>query len=66
MPTIEAPVKIETPVTVGLEFLYSEMADKALLLPGSRRIDGRKIEFSQPDMPAAYQSFRAVAALARG
>ncbi len=59
-----APVKVETPVTVGLEFLYSEMADKALLLPGSQRIDGRKIEFSQPDMPAAYQAFRAAVTLA--
>jgi D-amino peptidase len=59
-----APVKVKTPVTVGLEFLYSEMADKALLLPGSRRVDGRKIEFDQPDMPAAYQAFRAAVTLA--
>jgi D-amino peptidase len=59
-----APVKVETPVTVGLEFLYSEMADKALLLPGSKRVDGRKIEFTQPDMPAAYQAFRAAVTLA--
>ncbi len=59
-----APVKLETPLAVGLEFLYSEMADKALLLPGSRRFDGRKIEFSQPDMPAAYQTFRAAVTLA--
>jgi D-aminopeptidase len=40
------------------------MADKAMLLPGSRRVDGRKIEFSQPDMPAAYQAFRAAVTLA--
>jgi D-amino peptidase len=59
-----APVQLETPVTIGLEFFYSEMADKALLMPGSRRIDGRKIEFNQPDMPAAYQAFRAAVTLA--
>jgi D-amino peptidase len=59
-----APVKIETPVTVSLEFFYSEMADKALLLPGSQRVDGRKIAFSQPDMPSAYQAFRAAVTLA--
>jgi D-amino peptidase len=52
------------PVTVGLEFLYSEMADKADLLPGSQRVDGRKIEFSAPDMPSAYRSFRAAVTLA--
>lgn len=60
-----APVKIGTPVTVGLEFLYSEMADKAMLLPGASRVDGRKIEFSLPDMPAAYLSFRAAVTLAQ-
>nr|AGC09670.1 putative peptidase M55 D-aminopeptidase [uncultured bacterium] len=59
------PVKLQTPVTIGLEFLYSEMADKASLMPGSRRVDGRKIEFEQPDMPAAYQAFRAAVTLAQ-
>jgi D-amino peptidase len=60
-----APVKVDLPVKVGLEFLYSEMADKALLLPGSQRVDGRKIEFTLPDMPAAYQAFRAAVTLAQ-
>jgi D-amino peptidase len=60
-----APVQLETPVTVGLEFLYSEMADKASLLPGSQRMDGRKIEFTLPDMPAAYLAFRAAVTLAQ-
>ncbi len=55
----------QTPVTIGLELLYSEMADKAVLLPGSRRVDGRKIEFTQPDMPAAYLAFRAAVTLAQ-
>jgi D-amino peptidase len=60
-----APLKVQTPVTIGLEFLYSEMADKASLMPGSRRVDGRKIEFDQPDIPAAYQAFRAAVTLAQ-
>ena len=59
-----APLQTLSPVTVGLEFLYSEMADKASLLPGSKRIDGRKIEFVSADMPTAYQSFRAAVTLA--
>lgn len=59
-----APLQPGQPVTVAVEFLYSEMADKAILLPGSKRLDGRKIEFVSPDMPTAYQSFRAAATLA--
>ena len=40
------------------------MADKAELLPGSQRIDGRKIEVTLEDMPAAYRAFRAAVTLA--
>jgi D-aminopeptidase len=60
-----APVKLETPVTVGVAFLSSEMADKASLLPGCQRVDGRKIELTQPDMPSAYLAFRAAVTLAQ-
>lgn len=60
-----APLVPETPVKIGLEFLYSDMADRAELLPGSRRVDGRKIEFISPDMPTAYQGFRAAVTLAQ-
>jgi D-amino peptidase len=60
-----APLKLDTPVTVAVEFFTSEMADKASLLPGSRRVDGRKIEVTLADMPAAYQAFRAAVTLAQ-
>lgn len=60
-----APLAPGTPVKIGLEFLYSDMADRAMLLPGSQRIDGRKIEFVAPDMPAAYAGFRAAVTLAQ-
>src|SRR5512133_737112 len=59
------PLQPGAPVTMAVEFLYSEMADKAELLPGSQRIDGRKIEFVSPDMPTAYRSFRAAVTLAQ-
>jgi len=58
------PLILETPVTVTVEFIHAHMADSALLLPGAVRLDGRRVEFSAPDMPAAYHSFRAVVALA--
>ena len=59
------PIKTTTPVTIGIEFNYTDMAERALLLPGSKRLDGKKIEFQVPDMVAAYFSFRAALTLAR-
>lgn len=60
-----APLKTSGPITIGIEFLYSDMADRASVLPGSCRIDGRKLEFTLPDMPAAYRGFRAAVTLAQ-
>ena len=58
------PLQPETPVTIRLELVGSDMGDKAALLPGSTRLDGRTIEFTGADMPAAYQAFRAAVTLA--
>jgi D-amino peptidase len=60
------PLRVATPVHVGVEFLQPEMAEAASLLPGVTQVNGRRIEFSSPDMPAVYQTFRAATALARG
>lgn len=54
----------ETPVTIRIEFVTSQMADQASLFPGSARVDGRTLEFTSPDMPEAYRSFRAAVSLA--
>lgn len=54
-----APIKIELPVTVTIEFFHSNMGDQACLLPGSKRLDGRRIEFSADTMVNAYLGFRA-------
>jgi D-amino peptidase len=59
------PLRLPPPVEVVVELFYSEMADKAALLPGARRIDGRRVEISASDMPTAYRSFRAAVGLAR-
>jgi D-amino peptidase len=60
-----APLKLTTPVTLAIEFIYSDMADKAALMPGSTRCDGRKVEYTAPDMPSAYQAFRSLVTLAQ-
>lgn len=59
-----APLKVQTPITLGLEFFYSDMADRAALLPGCKRLDGRQIELMAATMPEAYAAFRAAVTLA--
>lgn len=59
------PYRPAQPLAVRVEFHYSDMADRAALLPGARRLDGRTLEFEAADMPAAYWAFRAAVSLAR-
>jgi D-amino peptidase len=54
-----APLKTDIPVKVTIELFNTLMADQASLLPGAKRIDGRKIEFTAESMPQAYAGFRA-------
>jgi len=62
---IPEPFRMNQPVEVKLEFLNSSMADRAILLPGSRRLDGRRISFTADDMPLATTGMRAAITLAR-
>jgi D-amino peptidase len=59
-----AVFKVAEPVKGRLAFRMVEMADSASRLPGAVRLDGTTIEFSAPDIPTAYTSFRAAVALA--
>jgi len=59
------PLKLTTPITLAIDFVQSEMADKAAMLPGAKR-NGRQIEYTAADMPTIYQAFRAAVGLARG
>jgi D-amino peptidase len=59
------PLRLETPVTVTVELVHSEMADRAAILPGVRRLEGKRIELAADDVPTAYRAFRAVVTLAR-
>jgi D-amino peptidase len=60
-----APLHLQPPILVGIEFISSDMADRAVLLPGSTRLDGERIQFTAPDMITAYRSFRAAVAMAK-
>lgn len=57
--TSPKPFIVKTPVRVTVEFRQPEAADRAVRLPGAKRLDGLKIEFTLPDMLAAYAGFRA-------
>lgn len=59
------PYRLESPVTVAIEFAQSEMADRAMILPGARRDGGKRIELTAEDMPSAYRLFRVSVSLAR-
>lgn len=58
------PLQLAEPVTIEVEFIYSDMADRAVLLPGSERALGSRVRVTCADMPAAYQAFRALVTLA--
>lgn len=58
------PLKIGTPVTVTVEFFTSAQADGAELLPGSKRLDARRLEMECADMLLAFKAFRSLVNLA--
>lgn len=59
------PLRIPPPMTMVVEMVRSEMADRASLLPGIKR-EGRRVAYSAGNMPSIYTAFRAIASLARG
>ncbi len=58
------PLVIPGPVTITVEFIYSDMADRAAVYPDAKRLDGRKVEVQAGDMQAAFQKIMALLALA--
>jgi D-aminopeptidase len=58
------PLRLQTPITVSVEFVKSEMADDAAILPAARRGEGKVVEFVARDMPEAYRAFRSLVGLA--
>jgi len=59
------PFKVKAPIKMTLEFTQSDMADKAMIMPGAVRMQDRKIQFVGEDMVTIYFAFRTLLALAR-
>lgn len=57
------PFILDTPVVVTVEFMTSDMADRAARVPGTQRQDTRVL-IEMPDMALAYTAFRAMVGLA--
>ena len=60
-----APLRLPPPITVTIDFIQSEMADRAMIFPGARRGPDRHVEVVADDMVKAYFAFRSLLALAR-
>lgn len=60
------PFQLEGPIRGKLELTTSDMADRAELLPGAQRLEGRLIGLVADDVPTIYRAFRAAVALAKG
>ncbi len=59
-----APFGMTTPITVQVVFERALHADVAELVPGSRRINGRTVDWTGQDMPTVYKTFHAMMLLA--
>ena len=59
------PFVLEEPIFIVIEFFTSDMADRAMCLPGAER-DGTCISLPAEDMLEAYNLFRAAVSLAAG
>lgn len=60
---VPEPLRLSSPITLAVELVSSEMADRAMALPGARRVD-RRIEFTAGDTLTIYRAMLAIVALA--
>jgi D-aminopeptidase len=57
------PLIISAPIRLRVKLTRPDQADRALRVPGSRRIDGVTLEWIGDDMVGIYHAFRAIARL---
>ena len=59
------PIAVDTPVTIRVEFVTPNQADKASIVPNTTRLDGRTLEITAEDMVSAYRTFQAAVSLGK-
>ncbi len=57
------PFVVDTPVLLTVDLVTSDMADRAMRMPGTQR-DGSRVSIELPDMDTAYSAFRTIAGMA--
>jgi D-amino peptidase len=56
--------KLDSPVTLKIEFISTSMADVACLMPNVKRLDGRTVEYVQDDYAVMFEAVMALVTLA--
>jgi D-amino peptidase len=57
------PLTISAPIRLRVQLTRPDQIDRALRVPGSKRLDGVTLEWIGDDMMSVYQAFRAIAGL---
>ncbi len=57
------PYLVAAPITLHVELTRPDQIDRALRVPGSRRVDGVIIEWTGNEMVSVYHAFRAIVGL---
>ena len=60
-----SPFKVKAPIHMVVELVHSEMADKAMTMPGAKRLEDRKVSYTAEEMLTIYAAFRTLLELAR-
>lgn len=58
------PLVLPAPIRLEVEFQLTQMADMAELVPGSKRIGGRTLEYVHDDYREVFRAWRALYSLA--
>jgi len=56
--------RFEAPITLKIEFNHSSMADQAALMPYTKRLDGRTLEFTADDYEIVFETIMVLVYLA--
>jgi D-amino peptidase len=62
---VPSPFKLTSPIRLEIEFMQSEMADNASIMPGAQRGKDRRVSYVADNMLTIYRAFRTLLALAR-
>jgi len=57
------PFIVEVPVRLRVELSRPDQVDRALRVPGAKRLDGVSVEWIGDNMVSVYHAFRAISAL---